>query len=184
MRSWPSEPRCADTTGSAGFPFWGCAGVSRSALLLLHLTAAASRPIPIRWARVACGSYAGRVLGIVPVPSGLFHAGHVPGDRPYRRAGYGRENPRAGSAAARVFLAAIVPLNDQMQAGQLGKYPNEPEAPLRAAGQAKSLHCPGCRSLPGSPSKSMAYGFSVNRFHVAPCRNRSPLVSMSYTDVR
>ena len=119
LRSWPSEPRCADTTGSAGFPFWGCAGVSRSALLLLHLTAAASRPIPIRWARVACGSYAARVLGIVPVPSGLFHAGHVPGDRPYRRAGYGRENPRAGSAAARVFLAAIVPLNDQMQAGQL-----------------------------------------------------------------
>ena len=24
----------------------------------------------------------------VPVPSGLFHAGHVPSDRPYGRAGY------------------------------------------------------------------------------------------------
>src|SRR5262245_46205333 len=25
---------------------------------------------------------------LAPVPSGLFHAGHVPGDRPYKRAGY------------------------------------------------------------------------------------------------
>jgi hypothetical protein len=24
----------------------------------------------------------------LPVPSGLFHTGHVPGDRPYWRAGY------------------------------------------------------------------------------------------------
>jgi hypothetical protein len=50
------------------------------------------------------------------VPSGLFHLGHDPEDRPYRRAGYDAKNPRAGSAAARVsvsYSAAIMPLNDQ-----------------------------------------------------------------------
>ncbi len=70
------------------------AGVSRSALSLLHLTAAASQPI--QWPRVACGSCPGRVLFFLPVPSGLFHAGHGPGDRPSRRAGYGRKKPARG----------------------------------------------------------------------------------------
>jgi hypothetical protein len=28
---------------------------------------------------------------LVPMPFGGFHAGHVPGNRPYRRAGYGAE---------------------------------------------------------------------------------------------
>lgn len=70
------------------------AGVSRSALSLLHLAAGASQPI--QWPRVPCGSYAGRVLAFLPVPSGLFHTGHAPGDRPSRRAGYGRKKPARG----------------------------------------------------------------------------------------
>lgn len=77
---------------SRGCPWKVCAGVSRSALSRL-VTAGASQPT--RKPRVPCGSYAGRVLFFLPVPSGLFHAGHVPGDRPCRRAGYGTRKARA-----------------------------------------------------------------------------------------
>jgi hypothetical protein len=56
--------------GSTSCPLAGCAGVSRSALLLLHLTAGASRPI--QQLRAPCGSQRGRVLVFLPMPFGFF----------------------------------------------------------------------------------------------------------------
>ena len=68
--------------------FWGGAWVSRYALLQLHLTAGATQPL--HWPSVPCGARGAASFVFLPVPSGLFHTGHVPGDRPIWRAGYVR----------------------------------------------------------------------------------------------
>jgi len=68
---------------------WCCARVGLLALSLLR--PAAGQTQPICQPRRPCRCTRPCVLFILPVPSGLFHAGHVPSDRPHRRAGYARD---------------------------------------------------------------------------------------------
>jgi hypothetical protein len=51
----------------------------------------------------------------MPVPSGLFNAGHDPGDRPCRRAGYARDRLVAGGSGLRRSAAftSDVPTDDR-----------------------------------------------------------------------
>jgi hypothetical protein len=77
-----------ETRADRDNPVWGGRGQTVGLYVRLHWRGTTA--LPIRQHRGFCGSqYSAeptpeRLLPpLLPVPSGLFHPGHVPGDRPY-----------------------------------------------------------------------------------------------------
>jgi hypothetical protein len=58
-----------------------------------------------------------------------------------------------------------------------GNTPMKPDAPLREAGQSKSLRRPKCRSLLGSPMISMRCALCFNQNYVASDIEENPIIS-------
>ena len=108
---WQTEPGHRGAQWFSEYPSGGPGSCGRPARCFI-MTAGASRPN--HQPRVPCWCFSPSVLPaacpphsrasqtlrslIEPVPSGLFHAGHVPGERPCWRAGY--VSPRGSSSDA------------------------------------------------------------------------------------
>jgi len=91
-RTEPASPSAQwiNESKGRGLPVGPLASLRRRSTAPIH-----KRPCPVRYAHILPANterYPGR-RELLPVPSGLFHAGQVPGDRPYRRAGYHAKNP-------------------------------------------------------------------------------------------